>query len=59
MQGIIDLFIDHPLAIAVVAFIIAGLVMDKKGGSSGSSGSSSSSGSSGTASSSSSSSEQN
>lgn len=42
MQGIIDLFIDHPLAIAVVAFIIAGLVMDKKGGSSGSSGSKSS-----------------
>lgn len=52
MQGIIDLFIDHPLAIAVVAFIIAGLVMDKKGGSSGSSGGRSNSGSSGTTSSS-------
>lgn len=47
MQGIIDLFIDHPLAIAVVAFIIAGLVMDKKGGSSGSSGGRSNSGSGG------------
>lgn len=55
MQGIIDLFIDHPLAIAVVAFIIAGLVMDKKGGSSGSSGGRSNSGSSGTTNSSSSS----
>lgn len=52
MQGIIDLFIDHPIAIAVVAFIIAGLVMDKKGGSSGSSGGRSNSGSSGTTSSS-------
>lgn len=46
MQGIIDLFIDHPIAIAVVAFIIAGLVMDKKGGSSSSGKSSSSTGSS-------------
>lgn len=55
MQGVIDLFIDHPLAIAVVAFIIAGLVMDKKGGSSGSSGGRSNSGSSGTTDSSSSS----
>lgn len=55
MQGIIDLFIDHPLAVAVVAFIIAGLVMDKKGGSSGSSGGRSNSGSSGTTDSSSSS----
>lgn len=51
MQGIIDLFIDHPLAIAVVVFIIAGLVMDKKGGSSGSSGSKSSGSSSSTSSS--------
>ena len=46
MQGIIDLFIDHPIAIGVVAFIIAGLVMDKKGGSSSSGKSSSSTGSS-------------